>query len=263
MIKIRYPKKINSKKLENFFIKKGLKKVVELSKGKDLSTNQMIVKQPYKPDLIDLYRLYQFILLNKRTTILEFGTGWSTLIFYIAMRELKKKYSTDLIQLRRNNPFEIFVIDNQKKYLELSKKRVKNFFKNKNLKLNFNYSTVVMEKFKHNIVTGYKRLPLCNPDFIYLDGPDQFEVKGNINGIHTRHKDMMPMSADILKIEYYLTPGTIIVVDGRSANAKFLKDNLTRNWIYKNDFDNDQHIFLLNDPILGKYNFLQNDFYSK
>ena len=48
-----------------------------------------------------------------------------------------------------------------------------------------------------------------------------------------------------------------------SANAKFLKDNLMRNWVYKNDFGKDQHIFLLNEPILGKYNFLQNKFYKK
>ena len=35
---------------------------------------------------------------------------------------------------------------------------------------------------------------------------------------------MMPMQCDILKIEYYLIPGTIIIADGRAANSKFLKD---------------------------------------
>ena len=32
----------------------------------------MIIKDPYLPELKDLYMLYQYILLNKRTTILEF-----------------------------------------------------------------------------------------------------------------------------------------------------------------------------------------------
>ena len=43
-----------------------------------------------------------------------------------------------------------------------------------------------------------------NPDLIFLDGPGQFKVKGNINNITTTHKDIMPMSCDILKIEFYL-----------------------------------------------------------
>ena len=49
--------------------------------------------------------------------------------------------------------------------------------------------------------------------------------------------------------------------DGRAANAKFLKDNFKRNWKYYNDKNNDQHIFYLNDPSLGKYNDLQLKFY--
>ena len=70
-----------------------------------------------------------------------------------------------------------------------------------------------MTTFNNRICTQYKKLPLCNPDFIYLDGPGQFIVK-NINGISTIHKDMMPMVSDILKFEYFYTPGTIIVCMG-------------------------------------------------
>ena len=99
-------------------------------------------------------------------------------------------------------------------------------------------------------------------NFIYLDGPDQFNIKGNINGFNTRHKDLMPMACDIAKIEYFLLPGTIILCDGRSANANFLKDNLKRNWIYLNDKKNDQHIFLLNEKSLGKVNNKILNFYN-
>ena len=120
-----------------------------------------------------------------------------------------------------------------------------------------------MTIFNNIISTQYKKLPLCNPDFIYLDGPDQFNIKNEINGISTRHKDMMPMVCDILKFEYFYKPGTIIVCDGRAANAKFLKDKFKRKWKYLNDKKNDQHIFWLVDPDLGKYNKLQLEFYSK
>ncbi len=102
---------------------------------------------------------------------------------------------------------------------------------------------------------------MCNPDFIYLDGPDQFKVKKDINGISTKHDDLMPMSCDILKIEYFLIPGTIILVDGRGANVKFLRDNFKRNWVYRYDKSFDQHIFYLNDPSIGKYNDRMLKFY--
>ena len=41
----------------------------------------MISDKPYIPELTDLYYLYQYVVINKRTTVFEFGSGWSTLIF--------------------------------------------------------------------------------------------------------------------------------------------------------------------------------------
>ena len=65
----------------------------------------------------------------------------------------------------------------------------------------------------------------------------------------------------ILKLEYFLNPGTIIVCDGRGANASYLKDNLKRKWKYINDQENDQHIFCLKDLIIGKHNREHIEFY--
>ena len=267
MININIPKKKSKSFIENFFVKKGLVEIVEKSKGANYKVNDLQISTPYKPVLNDLYRLYQFILLNKRTTVLEFGSGWSSLIFSLALSELKKKNIKKVNKLRRNNPFELFILENEKKYLNISRNRILNFKKKNNfqnfIKINYCLSEVEMTLFNNKISTQYKKLPLCNPDFIYIDGPDQFNVKKNINGINTGHKDLMPMTCDVLKFEYFFTPGTIIVVDGRGANAKFLKDNLIRKWKYINDKKNDQHIFLLKDEILGKYNYLQNKFYQK
>ncbi len=257
----------SQKLIENFFIDKGLKILVDLSKKKKPLVNQMVVNEPYIPELDDLYNLYQYILINKRTTILEFGSGWSTLIFSLALNELSKKYFKEVKKLRRNNPFELFVVENEKKYLEITKKRILKFNKhlkiNNTIKIKYVLSDVEMTTFENKICTQYRKLPLCNPDFIYLDGPDQFKVKKDINGISTRHKDMMPMVCDILKFEYFYTPGTIIVCDGRAANVKFLKDHFKRNWKYINDKKNDQHLFCLVDPVLGKFNKLQLEFYNK
>ena len=208
-------------------------------------------------------------MINKRITIFEFGSGWSTLIFSLALKEVRDKFSKDgeVKSLRRNNPFELFVIENEKKYLKKTRDRIQKFNKYLNIKdpiqINYHFSDVEMTTFNDRICTQYKKLPLCNPDFIYLDGPDQPNVKKDINGISTRHKDMMAMVCDILKFEYFYTPGTIIVCDGRSANAKFLRDHFKRKWEYMDDKKNDQHIFWLVDPVLGKYNKLQIQFYNK
>lgn len=265
--KCKRPIAKSKKFIENFLIKRGLKLIVDLSKNKKKSTNQMIINDPYIPELSDLYNLYQYILINKRTTILEFGSGWSTLIFSLALMEVRDKYSVHTKSLRRNNPFELFVLENEKKYLNITRNRItkfNNYLNIKNpIKINYFFSDVEMTTFHGKICTQYKKLPLCNPDFIYLDGPDQFKTKNHINGISTCHKDMVPMVSDILKLEYFYTPGTIMVSDGRGANVKFLRDHLTRNWNYFNDKKNDQHILSLIDPVLGKYNNLQLKFYNK
>jgi len=70
----------------------------------------------------------------------------------------------------------------------------------------------------------------------------------------------MPMAADILVFEHFLTPGTLIVTDGRTANARFLRANLQRDWVYHHDASADQHYFELLEVPLGVYNKRHLDF---
>jgi len=108
---------------------------------------------------------------------------------------------------------------------------------------------------KENIITINEL-----PDLIYLDGPDQFSPLGNVRGVSTNHSDRLPMSGDILAIEHFLLPGTLIVVDGRSANARFLKTNFQRDWSYFYHQEFDQHFFELLEEPLGIFNKRQIDF---
>ena len=73
----------------------------------------------------------------------------------------------------------------------------------------------------------------------------------------------MPMVCDLIKLEFFFIPGTIIVCDGRSANAYFLKNHFKRKWVHKHDIKNDQHIFYLIDPVLGEHNKKLLKFYYK
>ena len=217
----------------------------------------MKVKNPYEPELDDLYLLHSYIINFKRMTILEFGTGWSTLVMANAIKYNINKYFNKIKNLRLNNAGEIHILDNEKKWLNETKKKSRKYLNY----IKFHYSESYMDFFNYKICTSFKRLPKINPDFIYLDGPDQFNIKGQKSGININHNDFMPMSADILKIEHFLKPGTIIVVDGRAANSRFLKANFQRDWKYSYSQLNDQHVFYLSEKPLGKLNKKQLDFY--
>ena len=254
----------NDNDIRKFFHNIGLSELVKLADscvdkdniGINTSLNSPSgVKDasPYLPVLADLYVLYNLVTNNKRTTILEFGVGWSSLIFAKALNENKKKFFNEARGLRRNNCFEVHSVDNEKEYLDITKGRIPEEISDN--------SDVNMTTFNGRIATEYQTLPLVSPDLIYIDGPDQFNVKGSINGISTAHNDMMPMSCDLLKIEHFLIPGTIIVMDGRGANARFLKANLQRNWKYEYT-EHDHHIFYLKEEPLGKINKKQLDFYK-
>ena len=211
--------------------------------------------EAYSVELDDLIRLHYLVRNRKVTTILELGVGKSTVIFNDALKTNKINFEAYVKEnLRRTDAFECYSVDNYTKWINEVKEKYSTEF------IKYCYSTVSMSMFNNRICTFYDDLPNICPDFIYIDGPFTYEVKGNIRGITTGHADRMPMSADVLSIEHFLTPGTLIVVDGRTANARFIKANLQRNWIYQFDEENDQHFFELCEKPLGIFNKRQIDF---
>ena len=260
-LKIKIPKNISKKDALRYFDKINLLSFLKIKK----ESKKLIQSKPYFAELNDLYRLRKFIIENKRTTILEFGTGWSTLVILSAIIELEKKHFQEIKNLRKKDKFKVFVVDNEKKFLKISKNRISKYkksIKNNQQNIKFLFSDVSFEKINNQYCNLYKKIPLCNPDFIYLDGPNLFNIKGKLNNFTNRHHDMMPMVANILNIEPYLTPGTIILSDGRTANMIFLKNNLKRNWVYIHDKKNDQNILYLDEKPLGKINSNFLNFYK-
>ena len=256
----KIPKK-TEEELIQFFKEKNLHSFIDayLSEKKNLHHGNFITKKlkPYPPILDDCFKLFYIITKFKRLTCLEFGTGWSSLIINCALAINKKKYSAKISNLRFSNPFQAYSVDNSKIFLKLSKNRIKN---NK-IKTRFLYSQNKMCVWNGHIANEYLKLPSINPDFIYIDGPDHTYIDGEINGLKISSHDFMPMNCDILKIEHYLTPGTIILIDGRTSNANFLRNNLKRNWLYSRDEDRDHSTFVLNDVPIGILNRKQIKFY--
>jgi len=213
------------------------------------------LQEAFVPELDDLCRLHFLVRSRKVTTILEFGLGKSTVIFDDSLVKNENDCNAFVEKnLRRTNRFKCFSVDNNEIWIE----EVKSNYSTTHVV--YHHSSLEMGVFNERICTYYQSLPNVCPDFIYLDGPDQFSANGNIRGVTTDHPDRLPMAADILTVEHFLLPGTLIVTDGRTANARFLKSNLQRDWIYCHDSNADQHYFELSEEPLGIYNKTQIDF---
>ncbi len=209
---------------------------------------------PFPPELDDLSRLHYIVVNRKVSTILEFGVGKSSSVFAHALLKNKRKNEKFFIQnLIKTNLFEIHSIDNYKKWIDECRSNIDQLYFDEGIS-NIHFSNLFTSEFGGRICTFYDKLPNICPDLIYLDGPDQFSARQDIRGISTRNQDRFPMSGDILAFEHFLHPGTLIIVDGRTANARFLRCNLQRKWYYSYSSKWDQHFFELLEEPLGKYN---------
>jgi hypothetical protein len=205
----------------------------------------------YPPNLKDLFSLYLLIREKKVVAIREYGSGWSTLVLARALWENKTSAVARQVDFRHPNPYRLQVIDASKEFLSISTQRASNQVQ---IDIDAIHSGVEMISFQSRICHVFTNVPSFTADFIYLDGPDCDQVNGAVYGRSVNFGDEtkaygLPMSADILIEEFLLWPGTMIVVDGRGANANFLKHNLARKWSYKYLAESDQHVFeLLEEP---------------
>ncbi len=218
-----------------------------------------------EPNYVDLARIHKIIRKYKIFTSLEFGIGYSTYVISDALNKNKIDYTKSKFKkiIKKNNLFENHCIDSSKKWISFFKKDFKNFsYKNNTI---INYSAVYLDNFNNKICTYYEKIPSILPDFIYLDGPDPDTVKNKLENIDYKNNDFVVMSADILKFENYLLPGCIIIIDGRNTNSRFLKDNLSRNWVYYESYKEAISLLYLNEKPIGlrNYNYLQYKFSLK
>jgi hypothetical protein len=247
---IKNLKNLNYKNyVDNFFKNELSFRDVKISKQKWESINKEN-SVPIGADINDLVRLHYLVSYLKSRVILEFGVGKSTIVFADALSKNKEKYEEYVKEhLRVSEPFVLYSVDNSEYWLNETKSKLPNYGISK-----LWFSECCTDVFNGKICTYYENMPNIRPDFIYLDGPSQFGVKGNVRGISTDNPDRMPMSADLLAMEYFLEPGTFIVVDGRTANARFLKNNFQRTWEYEYLVEFDQHFFYLDEDPLGIWN---------
>ena len=214
----------------------------------------------YPPNYPDLFSLYSKIIQARSLAVLEFGSGWSTLVVALALKENRTNDLNKVGSIRHPNLYQMMTVDCESHFMTLAVSRIPGDLAVPVCQVE---SKSQMSVVNGQICSLYKYLPAFTADFIYLDGPDcgPDQILGDIDGFSLSYGDEskaygLPMSADLIRLEPHLWPGTTILVDGRGANAKFLKHNFRRNWQYSYDDHLDQHLFYLDEPAWGKYSQL-------
>lgn len=208
--------------------------------------------KPIAPAVADLVRLHRLVRLRRCAGILEFGVGYSTLVLADALA----RNATDDAEapanppLRRAHAFELFSVDANKAWLATVRRGLPSHLRKR---VRLRYSTVSATTFSGRVCHLYDRLPDVTPDLVYVDGPDPRDVAGRVHGIGFRGAGRVPLAADLLLLEPLLLPRTLILFDGRVANARFVARNLQRDWEMRRDREADVTFLELMEEPLGRH----------
>lgn len=202
---------------------------------------------PYEFELDDLYYLYCLTRQSAAVSVLEFGSGWSTLAFAKAIEE-NRRSMIESYNVRHPNPFKVMSVDASAHWMDVTLSRLPTELRDLVIP---QVAKPRLIELKGSYVSVYEKIPPFTPDIIYLDGPDPEQVTGSIDGFFSLELHGLPMSADILRIEPHLWPYTVIVTDGRTANARYIQANLQRNWQHLHDPFGDRTVFRLDETPFG------------
>ncbi len=202
---------------------------------------------PYDAEIDDLYFLYSLVRESCAISALEFGSGWSTLALAVGLLENQMSFA-EQYDARHPNAFQLMSVDADPEWHGLAVDRLD---PGQRALVRTVHATPRLTTFGGRICSTFSSLPNFCPDVVYLDGPDPGQVKGEVGGYSSQAVHGLPMAADLLLIEPYLWPGTWVVTDGRTANARFLLSNFQRQWEALHDPYGDRTIMRLAEEPWG------------
>jgi hypothetical protein len=214
---------------------------------------------PIPPEPADLVNLHKLVRRRKCFTVLEFGLGYSTVMLADALRKNQAEWErlSERPAIRNRFMFQLFSVDASESWIQHIQERLPRELADR---VHIQHSTVEIGTFNGQLCHYYQNLPDVVADFIYMDGPSPKDVKGTINGLSFQCDERTVMSGDLLLMEPTFLPGTFILVDGRTNNARFLARNFKRDYLIHWDRELANTTFELNEERLGKYNLLGTDF---
>ena len=209
------------------------------------------MQAPFPPYPEDLARLHRLIRQRRSFTVVEYGSGVSTVVIADALAKNEADWlaAPGTVEVRNRHMFQLFSVETSADWL---KHVEENFPAHLRKHLTMHLSDVEMGTFNGQICHYYTSQPDVVADFYYLDGPWAADVKGDVNGLTFQCLERTVMSADLLRMESTLLPGTFILVDGRTNNARFLRNNFRRQFDYRWDQEGDVSTFELVEENLGK-----------
>lgn len=257
---------VNKSVAKKYVEEQGLGRLFDFSEGPPVvnSPYDAVSGQrtaPFPPDVQDLARIHKMIRDRHSFTVLEFGVGYSTLVIADALQKNEADWEAlpQKPAIRNRFPFQVFSVDASETWIASAKTRIP---KSLESRIHLHHSTVHIGMFQERMCHFYDHLPDIVADFIYIDGPAPKDVQGSINGMSFQCDERTVMSGDLLLMEPTLLPGTLILVDGRTNNARFLQRNFQRDWKMAFDRESDVTTFELVEDRLGPYNLIGSDFFS-
>jgi hypothetical protein len=206
--------------------------------------------KPYPAQIADLVRIHRLVRDRRRITALEFGVGYSTLIIAHALSQNEAEFG--ILHPKPAwlgaHPFRLFTVDAGDEWLANTQRAMPAELLKR---VQFTHSAVEIGTFAGRLCHFYRNVPDVTADFVYLDGPHPGQVEGEHSGIGFRNTGRPPMAADLLVMEPLLSPQTIILVDGRQSNVRFLQYNFQRPFLVSRDEGGDVTLFELDEPPLG------------
>ena len=194
------------------------------------------------PELPDLANLHRLVRRRRPNVVLEFGSGYSTVVIAHA---LSLNADDDRSRGGGTEPPRLWSVDANEHWLETTRKRVPPRL---GRFVEFWHSPSHIHLMHGQLVSLFDRLPNIVPDFIYLDGPDPRQVQGDVHGLGFAIGDdgyRHPLAADVLLYESTLQSGFFLLLDNRYVNAHFLRANLKRRYRFRWNWSRRQPTFEL------------------
>jgi hypothetical protein len=176
---------------------------------RDLGLGEWLDARPYNAltaEYCDLWFLYNYIKQIKPERVLEIGSGCSTAVMARAMDE--------------NNLGTLYSVDESEAWASSTMTALPS------ARVVMSTSPVV----KRSGIAYYEELPIVDPQFIYIDGPNlkKYEFKSQPGEVDYQE---IRLSVDMLRLEPSLTPGCAVLFDQRTASMEVLLKKGRRNWL--------------------------------
>lgn len=195
---------------------------------------------PPKPT--DLAFLHKTVRRLRPRTILEFGSGHSTLAMAYALRQNQRAAADGA---DAPPPGRLFVVEANRDWLAHTEARLPHHLRQL---VDLRVSAPEVMVLGGELCHAARDLPDIVPDLIFLDGPGPADIVGSHRGLSFLPEDRerrSQVAADPLFYESSLKPGAMIVVDGRLANTWFLRRTLRRTYRFRLDAAPGLHTFTL------------------